>query len=46
MNKLLPGYDARKADLHRVLGEGAQRWDGKTFLTWLPTGEKLSLIHI
>ena len=38
----LPGYDARTATLHRVLGERAARWDGKTFLTWLPTGERLS----
>lgn len=41
MNRL-PGFDARTATIHRVLQERAQRWGDKTFLTWLPTGEKTS----
>src|SRR5688572_28487496 len=45
MNRL-PGFDARTATIHRVLQERAQRWGDKTFLTWLPTGEKRSYRQI
>lgn len=38
----LPGFDARTSNIHRVLGERAQQWGDKTFLTWLRTGATLS----
>ena len=42
MSKLLPGYDARTATIHNALADRAARLGDKTFLTWLPTGSKLS----
>ena len=41
MNKL-PGYDARTSTIDRVLRERSHQWGDKTFLNWLPTGEKMS----
>ncbi|MGV3570651.1 MAG: AMP-binding protein [Ramlibacter sp.] len=41
MNRL-PGFDARTANIARVLRERAQRWGDKVFMTWLPTGATTS----
>src|SRR3954470_6205192 len=38
----LPGYDARTATIHNALSDRAARLGDKTFVTWLPTGSKLS----
>lgn len=39
-------FDARDADLNRVLAVKARTWGDKTFCTWLPDGSTLSYAQI